>query len=232
MLKVLGVGLLLFTLVQSVPLKFIKSPGTPEAINTEGSYRLPNNTRPLRYDVELITHLELDDSDTNKFRFEGKVEIHVQARETTSYITIQARQLRVLSSKIFNDRGEELEWLDRTQPSFEPAREFLTYKIKDYIHKDEVVVLKIEFSGFLRDDMGGFYRSSYTDEEGNKRWLATTQFESTNARHAFPCYDEPQIRAVYSLTIKAHKSFEPISNMPVLKKEELYALIYILFCGS
>lgn len=49
-------------------------------------------------------------------------------------------------------------------------------------------VLKIEYVGFMRDDMYGFYRSYYV-ENGKKFWMATTQFQPDHARRAFPCFD-------------------------------------------
>lgn len=225
MLKLFSVGacLLLVASVTSTPLEFWnwqRNDKVLEPFADGTSYRLPNNTFPLRYNIELTTHLHLPDDDPEKFKFEGKVRIHVQAKETTSYVTVHARQLRILTSRIINDRGEQIEWLDKAQPEFDAAREFLTYRVKDYLYPDEIVILEIEYSGFLRQDNGGFYRSSYLDAEGNTKWLATTQFESTNARHAFPSYDEPQIRSVYGLTINSHKSFVPISNMPVQRRVE------------
>ena len=59
----------------------------------------------------------------------------------------------------------------------------------------------MSFTGTLNDQLRGFYRSTFTDDDGDQRVIATTQFESTNARRAFPCWDEPDLKAVFEVTL-------------------------------
>ena len=61
-------------------------------------------------------------------------------------------------------------------------------------------VLECAFAGVLNDKLRGFYRSRFTDPDGAEHWLATTHFESTDASRAFPCFDEPDMKAVFSVT--------------------------------
>jgi aminopeptidase N len=74
--------------------------------------------------------------------------------------------------------------------------------------------LKIEYTGFLNNQMAGFYRSSYTDIEGKSQIMASTQFESLDARRAFPCVDEPAVKAIFGLTLTIPRNRDCFSNMP------------------
>src|SRR5690606_30798194 len=57
------------------------------------------------------------------------------------------------------------------------------------------------FTGELNDKLVGFYRSTFTDDAGATRTLACTQFESTHARRAFPCWDEPAFKATFAVRL-------------------------------
>ena len=57
------------------------------------------------------------------------------------------------------------------------------------------------FSGTLNDKLRGFYRSTYTAPDGETQTIATTQFESVDARRCFPCFDEPDRKAVFDITL-------------------------------
>ena len=75
--------------------------------------------------------------------------------------------------------------------------------------------LHLEFTGDLNDKLRGFYRSQYKGVDGEERYLATTQLEATDARRAFPCWDEPALKAVFDVTLLVPADLIAISNMPV-----------------
>ena len=77
----------------------------------------------------------------------------------------------------------------------------------------------LEFEGILNDRLLGFYRSRY-EQNGKTKYLATTQFEAADARRAFPCWDEPEAKATFEISIIADNKFTAISNMPVKTKKK------------
>ena len=89
----------------------------------------------------------------------------------------------------------------------------------DYLSEGQLI-LSLKYNGILNDKLRGFYHSTFTDNNGIKQSIATTQFESTDARRAFPCFDEPEYKAVFSITIIADKKLLRVSNEKVLEEKE------------
>ena len=75
-------------------------------------------------------------------------------------------------------------------------------------------VLYMKFNGELNPDMAGFYKSSYTDANGQTKVMASTQFEALDARRAFVCWDEPAVKATFQVSITCDQNLTAISNMP------------------
>ncbi|KAH8311143.1 hypothetical protein KR044_004566 [Drosophila immigrans] len=180
--------------------------------NSENNYRLPNNTAPVSYDVELWTNVH-----AGIRQFNGTVKIDLQVLETTNRITLHARQTGNYTATILSKDTATSTPVELTVTT-DAVREFLyltpTSGTNTFAEGTNWT-LTISYTGFLRTDQGGFYISSYTDDQGAVHYLATTQFESTNARHAFPCYDEPSRRANFTITLHHDPGHNAISNMPV-----------------
>jgi puromycin-sensitive aminopeptidase len=75
--------------------------------------------------------------------------------------------------------------------------------------------LHLAFRGTLNDKLRGFYRSTYKDQSGAPRTLAATQFEATDARRAFPCWDEPAFKAVFAATLAIDPALTAVSNTAI-----------------
>lgn len=150
-----------------------------ESFQDEESYRLPNNTRPISYDIWLSTNIH-----AGVFDFQGRVTIRIAViDDNTPTVTLHQRQLTISNINIRRGTGGSLQ--RNVDFDYRPDREFLVIKPTRWLAKG-IYLIDITYFGVLRDDDAGFYRSSYVDSEGNRKWLATTQFESTDARHAFP----------------------------------------------
>lgn len=179
------------------------------------NYRLPNNSYPVRYDLELTTYVH-EDGSARQFLFDGKVKIELVVKnEGNSSITVHYRKTTITHVKLWSqlENGTDHVLLDDNSSfTLDVKREFLTVSPPRDVVLNGTYFLEIEYNGELRKDNAGFYRSSYLDDDGRTRWLATTQFSSTDARHAFPCYDEPGIRAPIGLTVIHGENYTVLSN--------------------
>lgn len=218
MTKIVGVSAVFLLLAAGVECKTLKFPPLFEGrallenpnlrleLVEEQSYRLPNHTIPEHYDVDIFTKVHLKED-----VFNGTVKINIAVLEDTKKVVLHARQLTIDSAKIIDDATS----IDCSAdyPTQNPT-EFLTITPKNgqTLTRGKKLVVEIKYNGKLRQDNGGFYRSTYKTENGEERWLATTQFESTDARHAFPCYDEPAKRATFSFSFTHGKNYNAICD--------------------
>lgn len=190
--------------------QFIIDSNTGE--NSELHYRLPNNTIPESYDISIWTLI-----DNSDFQFNGSVTIRIKVLTTTTFITLHQSELTINSvilTNLANNEKINVNLID--QIDYTKINEFLTISFNNnyLLIGGNYYNLTISYNGTLRTDDAGFYRSSYFVNETEK-WLATTQFESTDARHGFPCYDEPQLKANFTMKITHQNSYIALSNMPV-----------------
>jgi puromycin-sensitive aminopeptidase len=81
--------------------------------------------------------------------------------------------------------------------------------------------LHLHFRGVLNDKLVGFYRSTYEGPHDTTEVIATTHFEATDARRAFPCWDEPNLKAVFSVTLVVQSNLTALSNGPEVEREPL-----------
>src|SRR3984957_11338863 len=172
--------------------------GAPLADSSQ-DYRLPKNVTPKRYDIRLTPDLKA-------FTFQGEVNIAVVVNEATDDVVLNALELEI--DKVTAERGGK-SVVAKTE--LEPAKERAHLRFAEKLSAGEWT-LKIAFRGILNDKLHGFYRSQYQDASGKAHVAATTQFESTDARRAFPCGDEPELKASYKVTLVVDEDLAAISN--------------------
>ena len=66
-------------------------------------------------------------------------------------------------------------------------------------------------AGTLNDKLRGFYRSTFTDDSGVLRTIATTQMQATDCRRAFPCFDEPDFKAEFIIILGRKENMTSLS---------------------
>lgn len=151
-----------FEAVEETPIESFVDP------NNGVAYRLPNDTFPIHYDISLSTNIHVAD-----FAFSGVVNILFGVRDPTNQIVIHHRQLTIVQVDLFTATGEVIE--ENTVWSYEVAREFLTIPFPTELVVGTEYMVRIQYTGTLRTDDAGFYRSSYLDADGVRVYLATTQ---------------------------------------------------------
>ncbi|KOC69924.1 Glutamyl aminopeptidase [Habropoda laboriosa] len=171
-------------------------------------FRLSKEVKPLHYDVYLHPDLE-------KGTFQGKVTILIDVQDRRSYVALHQKDLNITWTELKTyDRDEnfEFEVLDIIQI---PKNEMFVVSTKNELHSG-LYNLSFEFNGALQPDkIVGFYSSKYKDEKNRIRWIATSKFEPTYARRAFPCFDEPAFKAEYTVKL-VHPTgdyYSALSNM-------------------
>lgn len=166
--------------------------------------RLPDNLIPQVYEVTLVP-------DMTTFSVHGSVTIDILVHRSTSYIIFHSKDMTMRSVNVTKDSNV----LSISNQFFYPEHDFYVVMLASPLNSGDIVRLGASFNYTLHDDLAGFYKSSYTLENGETRYLATTQFEPTDARRAFPCFDEPALKANFSVTLTHQQNYRAVSNMPV-----------------
>ncbi|XP_013909252.1 PREDICTED: aminopeptidase N [Thamnophis sirtalis] len=182
--------------------------------------RLPKTLMPTFYTVSLqpfLTELR-----PNFYIFKGKSTVEFQCKQPTDLILIHSKKLNYTLQETFlaSLRGVNVAAPPIERTWLVEKTEYLVVKLKEKLLQNETYQLHAEFTGELADDLAGFYRSVYT-EDGVDKLVATTQMQAADARKAFPCFDEPAMKAVFTITLLHPPAYTALSNMPVNKTEKV-----------
>ena len=171
--------------------------------DTLDPYRLPKHVVPLRYDLRL-------EPDLTAARFAGQETITLTVHQPISEIVLNAIELDITSAQIEGATGSVRQATIVLDASLQRCHLTFTELLPPGIWK-----LAIAFRGTLNDKLRGFYRSTYKDEHGVAHSLAATQFEATDARRGFPCWDEPDFKAVFATTLVVDPMLTAVSNTTI-----------------
>jgi puromycin-sensitive aminopeptidase len=183
-------------------------------------FRLPRHVRPVRYELRL-------EPDLSGAVFHGLVMIVVTVDRPTDVIVCNALELAIESAVVEDAAGQR-------QPASitldEPLQRCTLTVARPLVPGEWL--LHIGFRGTLNDKLRGFYKSTYKDRDGKAQPLAATQFEATDARRAFPCWDEPDFKAVFSTTLVIDSALTAVSNSAVLSETQERGKTVVLFADT
>ncbi len=186
-------------------------PATPTSAVAPGSepYRLPRTIEPETYHIEI-------EPEVASATFSGTVRIDAVIHETADTIVLNAAELAISDVEVLTSDGITVLCSVR----FDDELEQVTFQPAELLPPGSCTI-SCRFSGTLNDKLRGFYRSTYAGPDGETQTMATTQFESVDARRAFPCFDEPDRKAVFEVTLIVEPGLDAISNSPIVSVDQV-----------
>lgn len=170
-------------------------------------YRLPRTVVPRHYDLVFKP-------DFTNASFDGEAAVEVEVLEATDEVVLNAAELEVSEARLVGADGRGIE----VTVTYRPEEEQLVLGTPEALAPGPWR-LDLRFAGRLNDRLRGFYRSKYKSKDGEETWLAATQFESTDARRAFPCWDEPDFKATFGVTVVAEDGLTVLGNAREISSE-------------
>ena len=164
--------------------------------------KLPKNVRPIEYSIRITPDLP-------KLTFTGSETIRLHAEKPVTKLVLNALKMEIASAVI---NGQAL---PKKAIALDETEQTLTLNLPNELSAGEHE-LALAFSGEINAQGQGLFYARYKEQGTNeKKIMLGTQFEATDARRMFPCWDEPSFRARFQLTAVVPENFTAVSNMPV-----------------
>ncbi len=172
---------------------------------SDDPYRLPRLAVPSRYDILLEPNL-------TDYTFDGRVSIDIDVPIATSRLVLNAIELE------FHE--VDVDGLVPVSVVTDESTQRVEFTFDEPIEPGSHA-LDIHYTGTINDKLHGWYRSVYTDDDGNEQVVAVTQFEAADARRAFPCWDEPAYKAVFGVSMIVPSHLTALSNSREIDRDDL-----------
>lgn len=164
--------------------------------------RLPETSVPENYKLTFTP-------DFNKNNFAGEEVVKIRVLKPTSQIVLNSADIEISEATLISGGVTQTPTV-----TFDKEKEAVVFAVGKELQPGPVT-LSLKYVGILNDQLRGFYLGK--DTEGHK--YAVTQFEATDARRAFPCFDEPAFKATFDITVVADKGLTAISNTKSISDE-------------
>ena len=168
--------------------------------------KLPRHLKPEFYKLRIAPFLE-----EGNFTFSGQVDIDIRVLEDNAKnVTLHSHGLRILKATLVQQDETLLPIAHMIEVK---DKQWLILLTQDTLPKDAKITLTIVFEGHLRNDSLGFFYQSYKDPVTDEvKYLAATQFQDVYARTAFPCFDDPSLKAQFKVSIGRKKTMRTLTN--------------------
>jgi aminopeptidase N len=185
------------TLNAEKPFDFATTPG-----------KLPKQVVPEEYAIRIAP-------DLGKFTFAGSETVKLKVRQPVRRLVLNVLEINITSASLDGKAIPE------SALKLDPKQETLTITLASELPAGPHS-LELNFTGKINQQGQGLYYAPYQEQgTGAKKIMLGTQFEATDARRFFPCWDEPSFRARFQLTAVVPENFTAISNMPVEKETKI-----------
>lgn len=181
---------------------------------------LPRALTPLRYALHCF--------DITNETFSGELAVQFKCNSAVDSIQLNQKLLNCKEAWV-TQSGKKSPVVSITK---DDKAQTVTFELSKSLDPENEVSLLIKYEGVIRKDMAGFYSSTYENDQGETEYLLTTQFESTDARSAFPCYDEPNAKAIFDIKITVAKDQQVLSNMPIRSTTDVNESVCFEFDSS
>ncbi len=185
------------TLNAEKPFDFASTPG-----------KLPKQVVPEEYDIRIAP-------DLGKFTFAGSETVNLKVRQPVRLLVLNALEIKITNAALDGKAIPE------SALKLDPKQETLTITLASELPAG-AHSLELNFNGKINQQGQGLFYAPYQEQgTGAKKIMLGTQFEATDARRFFPCWDEPSFRARFRLTVIVPENFTAMSNMPVEKETKV-----------
>ena len=192
----------LFALAQPVTAQaMVKPAGKPGALHQA---QLPRTVSPTRYDIAVVP-------DARKLTFTGTVGIALDIHAATRTIVLNATELQIDSATLAGAGTPAIR--------YDPVLQTATLTFAKSLAPGHYT-LDLAYHGKINTSSQGLFALDYDTPQGKKRMLAT-QFEAADARRFVPSFDEPDLKAVFAITVTAPKDQFVVSNMPIAQQADV-----------